>query len=37
MRPNWLIEAGVYPNESDSSLAEVRRQGMTDAIVERER
>jgi hypothetical protein len=33
MYPIWLIEAGVYRDEADLLLAEVRRQGMTGSIV----
>jgi hypothetical protein len=33
MHPIWLIEAGVYREEADILLAEVRRQGMTGNIV----
>jgi hypothetical protein len=33
MHPIWLIEAGVYREEADLLLAEVRRQGMTGSIV----
>src|SRR6516162_7576736 len=33
MHPIWLIEAGVYREEADLVLAEVRRQGMTGSIV----
>ena len=33
MHPIWLIEAGVYREEADLLLAEVRRQGMTASIV----
>jgi hypothetical protein len=33
MHPTWLIEAGVYHEEADTLLAEIRRQGMTGGIV----
>jgi hypothetical protein len=33
MHPIWLIEAGVYREEADVLLAELRRQGMTGSIV----
>jgi hypothetical protein len=33
MHPIWLIEAGVYREEADILLAEIRRQGMTGSIV----
>jgi ATP-grasp domain, R2K clade family 3 len=33
MHPIWLIEAGVYRDEADLLLAEIRRQGMTGSIV----
>jgi hypothetical protein len=33
MHPIWLIEAGVYREEADLLLAEVRRHGMTASIV----
>jgi hypothetical protein len=33
MRPLWLIEAGVYGEEAEPLLAEIRRQGMAGAIV----
>src|SRR4051812_28820664 len=33
MQPIWLIEAGVYRDEADLLLAEIRRQGMTGGIV----
>lgn len=33
MHPIWLVEAGVYREEADLLLAEVRRQGMTASIV----
>ena len=28
MKPIWLIEAGVYGEEANPLLAEIRRQGM---------
>jgi hypothetical protein len=33
MKPVWLIEAGVYGNEADPLLAEIRRQGMAAEVV----
>src|SRR5437868_1271607 len=33
MHPTWLIEAGVYREEADLLLAEIRRQGMTGSLV----
>jgi hypothetical protein len=33
MLPTWLIEAGVYHDEADLLLREIRRQGMTGSIV----
>jgi hypothetical protein len=33
MKPVWLIEAGVYGNEVDPLLNELRRQGMTAEVV----
>jgi hypothetical protein len=33
MRPVWLIEAGVYGDEADPLLAEIRRQGMTAEVL----
>ena len=33
MRPAWLIEAGVYNDEADPLLAEIRRQGMAAEVV----
>jgi hypothetical protein len=33
MRPVWLIEAGVYGDEADPLLAEIRRQGMVSEVV----
>jgi hypothetical protein len=33
MHPIWLIEAGVYREEADVLLAELRRQGMTGRVV----
>lgn len=33
MRPAWLIEAGVYGDEADPLLAEIRRQGMAAEVV----
>ena len=33
MRPIWLIEAGVYHEEADLLLAEIRRQGMIGGII----
>jgi hypothetical protein len=33
MHPIWLIEAGVYCDEADPLLAEIRRQGMTGRLV----
>jgi hypothetical protein len=33
MRPVWLIEAGVYGNEVEPLLSEIRRQGMAAEVV----
>ncbi|WP_165075163.1 ATP-grasp domain-containing protein [Paludisphaera rhizosphaerae] len=33
MNPTWLIEAGVYRDEADLLLSEIRRQGMIGSIV----
>src|SRR5215471_11801147 len=33
MRPTWLIEAGVYGDEAEPLLAEIRRQGMAAEVV----
>jgi hypothetical protein len=33
MRPVWLIEAGVYGDEAEPLLAEIRRQGMAADVV----
>jgi hypothetical protein len=33
MRPTWLVEAGVYGDEIEPLLAEVRRQGMVAELV----
>lgn len=32
-RPVWLVEAGVYGAEADPLLAEIRRQGLSAAVV----
>src|SRR5437762_2618699 len=33
MKPIWLIEGGVYGEEADPLLAEIRRQGMQAEVV----
>jgi hypothetical protein len=33
MRPLWLIEAGVYGDEVDPLLREIRRQGLIGEVV----
>jgi hypothetical protein len=33
MKPTWLIEAGVYREEVEPLLAEIRRQGMTGVTI----
>jgi hypothetical protein len=33
MRPTWLIEAGVYGDEADPLLTEIRRQGMAGDVL----
>jgi hypothetical protein len=33
MRPVWLIEAGVYGDEADPLMSEIRRQGMAAEVV----
>jgi hypothetical protein len=35
MLPVWLIEAGVYSNEAEPLLAEIRRQGMAADLASR--